>query len=1047
MEPLENINFLFQKYRKNSSEKYLIEILKQSQKFIFKICFKVLKNEHESEDATQDVLIKLIHNIHILKKDSKLTSWINQVSLNQAIDYRRKNIRSKLNYREELDIPDHGSEELLDNVIVFEHIDQLPEKEKSLIHYRFLNHLSIDEIAKETNSTTSTVHRHIQKALEVLKVSLKKSGFAALAVSFTSILEETSAVELTTDVTLRIPAELYSSNQVIPVSTDIVNKSIIAKKAMLGSVLLIPIVILSFSFYYFLDSVSKELHIEEEANALVNIDLSTISNIDNEINGNEKRSLALNKAENKNEHKNKKTNEESLVLPLVQLNNQKNIVDEETNKLFFGVVTDEDSGLPIKGVKVEAYDIGTYEKYVSFTDKRGKYFSKKLLNNPFLFYVKFIKKGYLAKVTFQEFMITKPLKISLSKGIEKEYSFLDSESIPYKRGQLSVFLPSSLPSKQNYFIDKHLSKIQQRISKQIFGRFPDYLRLEKQVSFLSKEGRIKILHNTNKKIKLQFKYDNYLTGLFEVDNSSSKHTPIEISKPVDFKYKFMDFHTGMGVGLSQIKILHKGRRDPKWVSLYGSGNFNYYKFIPTIKGDSSISKLMFNINDTRYHLQGLSPSIENNELGFSYFKETDYKIILQEKSSLHGSLFDDANQIYQNSFLILNDGDNIIKSNQDGVIDMTRIVPGFTKFQIWKSDLSKLICSENKNILSGSNYEVSQFFTEKRKNKFKLKVKLFGEPISNLQVSIRGVGRKDKTLISDSLGDIFFDGFISESYIVSFNIDKGMKIRQSFAYTFEYTDLMAGKVVIDLKYKTKVRLKKMNKDRMFGFYCFFTNYEDSIKLSKTFQLNKGTTSIDLLFSKHGNYEIEYGDINISPRSLLLEGNICSHEILLTGTNDRCDVKLKFDDKILYKSNFLIMFEGPRSSFATDYKSIKLSQGIKGNFVIKAPFYIPYKSTFLVPNKKEFIYEPKMIKSNSLMFIPHKKEHSLIRKSLQFDDIILRYNGHELKNKNEFIKIFKELDDEIIDVDILRNGKREKIELPRLKIFGLKNHFIDRQKLE
>lgn len=60
---------------------------------IFNLARRLLNRVEDAEDLTQDVLIKLAQKLEQFRGDSSLETWVYRVTVNAALDFRRKNVR------------------------------------------------------------------------------------------------------------------------------------------------------------------------------------------------------------------------------------------------------------------------------------------------------------------------------------------------------------------------------------------------------------------------------------------------------------------------------------------------------------------------------------------------------------------------------------------------------------------------------------------------------------------------------------------------------------------------------------------------------------------------------------------------------------------------------------------------------------------------------------------------------------------------------------------------------------------------------------------
>lgn len=176
-----NISFLISN---NSKDDKLFKSLLyiKFNKFIFNICFKVLKNKMESEDLSHDIFIKLLNNINKFKGNNilALTVWVRVFTKNKVIDYLRIKKRMLTNGElndnnliDELDLSFLDDESVLVNDLK-NAISKLSPKYKKVFELYYISDYSHDEIAKELNLNVGTSKSNLFKAKKNLASTLSK---------------------------------------------------------------------------------------------------------------------------------------------------------------------------------------------------------------------------------------------------------------------------------------------------------------------------------------------------------------------------------------------------------------------------------------------------------------------------------------------------------------------------------------------------------------------------------------------------------------------------------------------------------------------------------------------------------------------------------------------------------------------------------------------------------------------------------------------------------------------------------------------------------
>jgi len=165
-------------------EAALEELVRREQKNVYAALYYLNPNSEDILDLTQDVLVKMVKNIHALRNPKYFKGWLNQIVANRFFDEMRKKRRKFQTVPMEADdsftkvpdfrpIPDEKTlKNELDEVIK-ESIHKLPEPFRMAIIMRELIGLSYDEIARVTNSSIGTVKSRIARARNKLQEYIK----------------------------------------------------------------------------------------------------------------------------------------------------------------------------------------------------------------------------------------------------------------------------------------------------------------------------------------------------------------------------------------------------------------------------------------------------------------------------------------------------------------------------------------------------------------------------------------------------------------------------------------------------------------------------------------------------------------------------------------------------------------------------------------------------------------------------------------------------------------------------------------------------------
>lgn len=132
------------------SFRYLIDRYKGK---AFSVAFSVLRNQSFVEDVVQDAFIKAYQNINTFRGDSKFSTWLMRIVVNESIKVLRK---QKLE-RQHINETDTINESELNNSLkaikeseqkkyIDKALNNLPHRESTILQLYYLNEHSVNEI-------------------------------------------------------------------------------------------------------------------------------------------------------------------------------------------------------------------------------------------------------------------------------------------------------------------------------------------------------------------------------------------------------------------------------------------------------------------------------------------------------------------------------------------------------------------------------------------------------------------------------------------------------------------------------------------------------------------------------------------------------------------------------------------------------------------------------------------------------------------------------------------------------------------------------------
>ncbi|MEI0739044.1 RNA polymerase sigma factor SigW [Paenibacillus sp. JTLBN-2024] len=185
---MDNIENRLTKLALKGDQRAFAEIVELYKDKIYHLAYRMLSNRHEAEDIVQETFLRVYRNLDRYDQNQKFSTWIYRIATNLCIDRLRKkkptySLDAEMNDQEGMDgysmIPSDNrtpeSEALLSETqqIIYQAIDSLPAKYKSVMILRYLQDLSLQEISDVLGMPVTTIKTRVHRGREFLRKKLE----------------------------------------------------------------------------------------------------------------------------------------------------------------------------------------------------------------------------------------------------------------------------------------------------------------------------------------------------------------------------------------------------------------------------------------------------------------------------------------------------------------------------------------------------------------------------------------------------------------------------------------------------------------------------------------------------------------------------------------------------------------------------------------------------------------------------------------------------------------------------------------------------------
>lgn len=147
---------------------------------IYAFCLRMAANTQLAEEITQDVFVKAWENLHKFRGESKFTTWLHSIAVNEFLTQKRSEKRFMKRFVQTDDVLkyDRNGEKpeyhFNTNIDLENAIESLPRQAKAVLILHDIEGYQHKEIAEMINIEIGTSKAHLHRARKILREELSK---------------------------------------------------------------------------------------------------------------------------------------------------------------------------------------------------------------------------------------------------------------------------------------------------------------------------------------------------------------------------------------------------------------------------------------------------------------------------------------------------------------------------------------------------------------------------------------------------------------------------------------------------------------------------------------------------------------------------------------------------------------------------------------------------------------------------------------------------------------------------------------------------------
>jgi RNA polymerase sigma factor (sigma-70 family) len=188
---------LLQRFASCRDEEAFAELVRRHGPLVLGVCRRVLRHEHDAEDAFQATFLVLARKARSIARPGLLANWLYGVALRVAAKARAAAARRRERERQvdamPTSEPDPGGAGHELRAVLDEEVGRLPEKYRAPVVLCYLEGRTNEEAARLLGWPLGTVFGRLARARDLLRTRLARRGLAVTAAAAAAALAESAA--------------------------------------------------------------------------------------------------------------------------------------------------------------------------------------------------------------------------------------------------------------------------------------------------------------------------------------------------------------------------------------------------------------------------------------------------------------------------------------------------------------------------------------------------------------------------------------------------------------------------------------------------------------------------------------------------------------------------------------------------------------------------------------------------------------------------------------------------------------------------------------
>ena len=160
---------------KKGDDNAFAKLIEKKKDNLYRIAYSYVKNQEDALDIVSETVFKAYTTLATLKNPDYFYTWLTRITINSSINHIKKHSKvipmELAGVENDFVLSETDQESTID---LYNAIDKLDENLKTVIVLKYLEDMTLSEVAETMERPLGTVKTFLNKALKELRLSLKE---------------------------------------------------------------------------------------------------------------------------------------------------------------------------------------------------------------------------------------------------------------------------------------------------------------------------------------------------------------------------------------------------------------------------------------------------------------------------------------------------------------------------------------------------------------------------------------------------------------------------------------------------------------------------------------------------------------------------------------------------------------------------------------------------------------------------------------------------------------------------------------------------------